>query len=421
VLGRQLRPGSGGNHAFYRSFDGGRSWEEPLPFQRDVLLKRVRRGVPPNGGWYAKWFCFASGDVSLAPDPKDPKTVYMGDWYFFYVSHDGGDTWAIKSKGLERTVVNAIRFDPNRKGRVYICVQDVGFFRSDDGGATFDFNHWDGWSHTNRDLAVDGSTSPSTIYMAVGMYQPGKSGRVVISRDGGKTWTRSFDSEQGCPGKCVYDLELCPGSPPVILAAAKDSGVWRSTDRGATWQPMNDGLSKDATVWKIVVDSRNPCRLLCSVGNPARPYRSGDGGQHWRLADAGLPRGYHFRYLVADPVDSGTFYIGASWEKGVYRSTDGGETWTCVFAPLNCRLLEIQPRPWRIFAGGVNHWVWPDRPNYGLFYSTSGDSGTWMPVPGAEQLPTDTFTSLAADPCEPNRLLLGTAENGIWIGEPVRP
>jgi hypothetical protein len=86
---------------------------------------------------------------------------------------------------------------------------------------------------------------------------------------------------------------------------------------------------------------------------------------------------------------------------------------------MNCLMLEIQANPWRIFAGGRAHWKWPDQPNGGLYYSTTGSPGSWQLVPAAEQLPTNQFSTMAVDPQNPNRILLGTVQNGIWIGEPL--
>ena len=132
-------------------------------------------------------------------------------------------------------------------------------------------------------------------------------------------------------------LATDPRDERVVYAGA-DGGLFRSGDRGHTWEPLMLGVSVQA----VAVDPSNSAHLpaidpsdsqtLCaSIGDassrvrPSRLAVSVDGGKHWRF----LKSGTHFiqsTALVIDPRDSRTLYAGTRFQ-GVLRTTDGGATW----------------------------------------------------------------------------------------------
>jgi photosystem II stability/assembly factor-like uncharacterized protein len=101
----------------------------------------------------------------------------------------------------------------------------------------------------------------------------GSSG-VYRSSDGGATWTSS-----GLSGHSVTDLVwLGP-----LLYAAGDRGLFRSEDAGRTWQPLGEGLKGMAAVrllFPLAPDSGAEAFLGTSNG----VYRTADGGLRWESA-----------------------------------------------------------------------------------------------------------------------------------------
>ena len=121
----------------------------------------------------------------------------------------------------------------------------------------------------------------SNIYAGVAGYfgkpdHPGKFGVFRRAAKGGD-WKHVLDGVE------AYTVFVHPGDPETVFAGTND-GVWRSTDRGATFKRADFPDKKQ--VWSFMVDSRDPKKMLAGA-SPIDVYRSEDGGASWRkLADA---------------------------------------------------------------------------------------------------------------------------------------
>lgn len=131
----------------------------------------------------------------------------------------------------------------------------------------------------------------------------------------------------------------------VAYAGVDEAGLFRSTDGGSTWQPL-DGLNEHPTrdAWHpgngglcchaILIDPRNPQRLWAGI-SAVGVFRSDDGGATWHSKNAGVQCvledkshpgiGYCVHGLVADPADADRIY--RQDHTGMYVTTDGGERW----------------------------------------------------------------------------------------------
>ena len=131
--------------------------------------------------------------------------------------------------------------------------------------------------------------------------------------------------------------------PNVVFAGTVD-GVWRSTDRGATFQRTNFP-DKAKQIWSFLVDSSNPKRVYAGA-SPVDVYRSEDCGESWRrLPSPGIkdrataPFAVRVMRMVQHPTRPDEIYAALE-VNGVIRTTDGGETWTDCGADL-IRLSEL--------------------------------------------------------------------------------
>jgi photosystem II stability/assembly factor-like uncharacterized protein len=134
----------------------------------------------------------------------------------------------------------------------------------------------------------------------------------------------------------AYTVFVHPKDPETVFAGTND-GVWRSTDRGATFRRTSFPDKKE--VWCFMVDSRDPKRIFAGA-SPIDVYRSDDGGASWRK----LPTpqiGTHCKGPFASRVmrlaqhPTRPDEIFAALEiNGVMHSTDGGETWQDCSAGL---------------------------------------------------------------------------------------
>ena len=121
-------------------------------------------------------------------------------------------------------------------------------------------------------------------------------------------------------------------------------GIYRSVDGGQTWK--HRGLDATAQIARIIIDPRNPERILvAALGDPFADsdergvYRSGDGGQTWRKT-LFVGRSTGASDIALDPAHPDTVYAGmwqfrrSAWHltsggeaDGLYKSVDGGQTW----------------------------------------------------------------------------------------------
>jgi photosystem II stability/assembly factor-like uncharacterized protein len=198
------------------------------------------------------------------------------------------------------------------------------------------------------DLAIDPTTSPSTVFAAVS-----SGGGVMKSTDGGVTFTpaypNSFDQNMGALARASNGT-LYAGTGEANPSGGGQThfgdGLYRSTDDGQTWQP--DGLGDSGAIGRIAVNPQNPNEVFVAatgslqwVSGQRGLYRSTDGGNTWQLV---LPPTNDKTGAVDVAVDpqnpnvvlaslwdryrnSGAFFYGGAGS-GLYRSTDGGSTWT---------------------------------------------------------------------------------------------
>jgi photosystem II stability/assembly factor-like uncharacterized protein len=141
----------------------------------------------------------------------------------------------------------------------------------------------------------------------------------------------------------THALLVHPADPDVVLAGTVD-GVWRSTDRGATFKRTSFPDS-GKQIWSFLVDARDARRIYAGA-SPVDVYRSDDQGGSWRrLPNPGVkdrataPFAVRVMRMVQHPRRPDEIYAALE-VNGVIRTTDGGETWEDCSADL-IRLSEL--------------------------------------------------------------------------------
>ena len=141
----------------------------------------------------------------------------------------------------------------------------------------------------------------------------------------------------------THTVLVHPTDPSIVFAGTVD-GVWRSTDRGATFQRANFP-DKGKQIWSFLVDSRDARRIYAG-GSPVDVYRSDDSGASWRrLPNPGIkdrataPFAVRVMRMVQHPTRPDEIYAALE-VNGVIRTTNGGETWEDCSADL-LRLSEL--------------------------------------------------------------------------------
>ena len=177
----------------------------------------------------------------------------------------------------------------------------VGIYESTDGGRRWTFAGLEGDDAMNLVR-----TSEGALWVA---------GHSVLKRsgDGGGSWEDV--RPDGLPGTDVHGLAVDPANELTMYAAIADKGLFRSTDRGESFEQVSEGVGP--AVYGLAVSGD---RVLAAEQRGI--FASDDGGTTWINALEESVVG-----LAVSPGDGGTVLTTGS---GIFRSTDGGATWRKV-------------------------------------------------------------------------------------------
>jgi photosystem II stability/assembly factor-like uncharacterized protein len=137
----------------------------------------------------------------------------------------------------------------------------------------------------------------------------------------------------------IVSMQPAPSQPTRVYAGFHGLGVWRTDDRGLTWQQKSNGLPTDVVVRALAVHATDPDLVLAGSeareSTPGRLYRTTDGGGSWTAVTVG-PSAEGVAAVVFDPSSPSTAYAGVvgGVQPGLYRSTDAGVAWVHVSGDL---------------------------------------------------------------------------------------
>jgi len=130
-------------------------------------------------------------------------------------------------------------------------------------------------------------------------------------------------------------LLVDPGNTDVMYAAAVAGGIWKTTNGGTSWSPLNDFLANIA-VTCMAFDPSNSNTIYAGTGEGffnadgvrgAGIFKTTDAGAHWnRLTPTASNANFFFiNDIVVSPANGQHIY--AATRTGVWRSIDGGTSW----------------------------------------------------------------------------------------------
>ena len=373
----------------------------------------------------------ASRTKAAAGIPSQPNVFYVGVVNGgVWKTTDYGRTWNPIFDDQPTGSIGAIAVAPSNPNVVYVgsgeglqrpdlSVGD-GIYKSTDAGAT--------WTHLGlRDgqqipqIVVD-PRDPEKLYVAVlgHPYGPNAERGLFKSTDGGRTFQKILFKDENTG---AVDVVLDPANPDIVYAvlwearqgpwengvfSGPGSGLFKSTDAGATWKRLGtglptfeqDGLGRIG----ITVAPSMPSRMFATVEarRGAGLYRSDDAGESWHLAttdDRVATRPSDAAEVKVDPKNPDIVYTATvvSW-----KSVDGGKTW----------------KAFRGAPGGDDYqrlWINPIDPNVMLLV---GDQGAIVTVNGGAtwsswlNQPTAAFYHVSTDNAFPYRVCSGQQESG---------
>ncbi len=273
--------------------------------------------------------------VSVTFDGEDDGRI-LGESGAIYVTHDGGDTWALVGPDREAPVTFA------------------AITRSPDGllwavGRTSDYNDYYGESGSGA-------------------------GVVWRSGDGGTTWTALDDPlfEVGGFG------QVCAAASGEAWVAGEGGRILHTADGGVTWAQQATGVGA-SLIGLAFSDAEHGWAV--SAAMPGVVLETTDGGAHWKLTTVGTRE----RYLTVSASGSDVWLGGMEYrsdceEEGaglVAHSGDGGATWTTATAGPRA-VLDLS------FLGAGQGWALSGVPYWwdsaGRLLHTTDDGATWTEV-----------------------------------------
>jgi len=214
-------------------------------------------------------------------------------------------------------------------------------------------------------------------------------------------------------GGRIAAIDGTADSPATIYVGAASGGVWKSTDNGTSFKPVFDEHTQ--SIGAIAIDKANPSTVWVGTGESwvrnsvsvgTGVYKSTDSGATW--TNAGLADSERIARIVVDPKKSDTVFVcatGHAWnaneERGLFRTTDGGKTWKKVLyvdTNTGCADVTIDPQdPAILYAGMWDYRRQPDNfrsggPGSALYRSNDGGE-TWKKL--SEGLPKGTLGRIA--------------------------
>ncbi|HLG17571.1 MAG TPA: hypothetical protein VJH03_24215 [Blastocatellia bacterium] len=308
-----------------KSTDAGRSWT------------RISNSTLPTVGTIAK----------IEVDPINANRVYVAQYSQlsgnvvvssgFYLSTDGGVNWTRTVTGLPRDIA----IDPANRQVVYAAMarvdqanppQPAGLYRSADAGNTWS-NVYAAPYDENRTRDVRVAVTPASsqiIYVYTGGTIGGIfDGRVVVSTDGGATWTN-----RGATGVDLaqfgYNTYIFadPVTPNTVYIGSRD--VWKSTDGGVSWTNLTRNFNDVNYTPGIATTHPDQHAFAFSPNNPNAIYvgndggvsRSTNGGATFQSLNATLSL-TQFVGIALHPTNRGISY-GGTQDNGTQRRLDGG-------------------------------------------------------------------------------------------------
>lgn len=413
----------------WESLDGGDTWTR----------KSTMAGWGP--GWQTLDWAYGGSPYGMAKvlgqDLSAPDAIYWATSLFPFGSQDGGLTFQNlstteispgrwRSRGIDNVTLTAVTFTESAPDQVYVGFYDIGFWRSVDGGASWQAGNpptltgsWTGHGGHTTSILAD-PARPGVVWATFG----GKEDTLTLAKSTLGGTPAGWTAMSGPPPGYLRGIALDRGSPTAnrTLFVTSNGDVYRSQD---------DGIG-----WTLVLECDSCRTTAVDRSDGGLVYAGGEGGL-WRSLDGGAPgswsrigplemsgvnprrlpeerwEGVH--RIVTVPGRPGWALVAAHGPgRGLYRTTDRGVTWTKLRNATYMRDVAIDPTDPDVLYAAASR-------AFKTGSSVTGSEGLERSLDGGQ-----TWTSLndglawpfaariALDPANNQRLVLGSPGNGFF-------
>ena len=294
-----------------------------------------------------------------------------------------------------------------------------GIYRSDDGGKNWQNLGLKKSEHIGR-VVIDPRDSKVVYVAAEGpLWGPGGDRGLYKSIDGGKTWKTALTISENTG---VVDVAIDPSNPDIVYAAAyqrrrhvftlidggPESAIYKSADAGVTWNKLKSGLpTVDMGRIGLAVSGVDPSVVYATIeaaDGKGGIFRSNDRGATWERQNEFDVGAQYYARIFTDPKNVDRIFV---MNVSLRESLDGGKT-----------LRKVNENNHH----GDNHAIWidPDNTKHWLLGSDGGMYETWDDAKSWEfkaNLPTVQFYDVTVDNALPfYNVCGGTQDNFSWCG-----
>jgi len=346
---------------------------------------------------------------------------------------NSGTTWKPVFDKQGSYSIGCVTIDPNNPLVVWVGTGENnsqrsvsygdGVYKSLDGGTTWKNMGLEHSEHIGK-IVIDPRNSDVVYVAAQGpLWAAGGDRGLYKTTDGGKTWKRVLHISENTG---VTDLVYDPRDPEVLIAAAyqrrrhvwtlidggPESGIHKSTDGGATWRQIKNGLPKeDMGRIGLAISPANPdvvYAIIEAANDSSGFFRSTDSGENWQKRSKYISTSpQYYQEIVCDPTDVDRVYSLDTW---MHVTEDGGKT----FRKAGERYKHVD-----------NHalWIDPQNSDYllagcdGGVYESFDRAATWH---FKANLPVTQFYRVSVDNHFPFYNIYGGTQDNNTLGGPSR-
>jgi photosystem II stability/assembly factor-like uncharacterized protein len=383
---------------------------------------------------------------------SNPDIIYVGTASGgVFKTTNGGITWDPVFDDQPTSTIGDVTVAPSDPSIVWVGSGEAnnrqssswgnGVYKSTDSGKTWKHMGLDASMHIGR--IVISPADPNIVYVAAGgnLWGPSKDRGIYKSTDGGKTWSNVLFVNEDTGAS---DIAMNTDSPGTLIAAmyqrrrtvfgysgsGPGSGLYKTTDGGASWKKLEKGLPWDPDAKKPAVadadkktsadDDKIAVKEIGRIGvnfyrrNPNVVYaliehanggifRSDDQGETWIRASETDPRGIYYSQVIIDPNNDQRVWVHGAQ---MYYSEDGGKTF---------KTNVVQ----KIHGDYHAMWIDPHDSNHMIAGSDGGiyishDRGkNWDYI---NNIPIAQFYEIGLDMQKPYHLCGGLQDNNVWCG-----
>ncbi len=366
--------------------------------------------------------------ADIAVSTQDPST--------WFVAVGSGGLWKTENNGISwkpifdaeaSYSIGTVAIDPNNENVVWVGTGENvsgrhvgwgdGVYKSNDSGRTWNRVGLLKSEHIGK-ILIDPRNSDVIFVAAEGpLWSAGGERGVYKTMDGGKTWNLVLEIDEHTG---VTDIEFDPTNPDIIYAAAYQrrrhvwallsggpkSGIYKSTDNGASWVHKTTGLPKgDMGKIGLAVTPADPNLVYATIeANAAEKgfYRSTDKGESWEQRNSYISGGtgpHYYQEIEVSPTNEDLIY---QMDVFIHVTRDGGQNFKVLGTGRekhsDNHALWIDPKNGKHLLAGTD----------GGLYESFDQGTTWRHFPN---LPIAQFYKLSLDNSEPFYNIVGGAQD----------